>query len=128
MIYIDTSVVLAQLLAEDRRPAPTFWNESLISSRLLEYETRLRLNAYRVSPDLREAAGTLIARISLVELSPLVLDRALEPLPSSCRTFDALHLATALFLRERRLEVRLATYDRRMMRVAQEVNLVAFEP
>lgn len=38
MIYVDTSVALAELLAEDRRPGEHFWNETLVSSRLLEYE------------------------------------------------------------------------------------------
>jgi hypothetical protein len=38
MIYVDTSVILADLLAEDVHPPPGFWQESLVSSRVLEYE------------------------------------------------------------------------------------------
>ena len=38
MIYLDTSVALAYLLAEDRTPPETLWREPLIASRLLEYE------------------------------------------------------------------------------------------
>ena len=38
MIYLDTSVVLAQLLAEDRIPPAGLWRQSLVSSRLLQYE------------------------------------------------------------------------------------------
>jgi hypothetical protein len=38
VIYLDTSVVLAQLLAEDRRPPASLWSESLVASRLVEYE------------------------------------------------------------------------------------------
>ena len=38
MIYLDTSVALAHLLAEDRRPPDALWKESLVTSRLLEYE------------------------------------------------------------------------------------------
>jgi len=38
VIYLDTSVALAELLAEDRRARPTLWEEPLVSSRLLEYE------------------------------------------------------------------------------------------
>ena len=45
MIYVDTSVVLAHLLAEDRRPPAGLWNETLAASRLTEYEIRTRLNA-----------------------------------------------------------------------------------
>ena len=40
MIYVDTSVALAHLFAEDRRPPASFWTETLVSSRLLEYEWR----------------------------------------------------------------------------------------
>lgn len=66
-----------------------------------------------------EAARQLLARVSFLELSPLVLERALEPFPQPVRTLDALHLASIEFLRERRLDVRLATYDRGMSAVAQ---------
>jgi len=38
MIYLDTSVVLAELLAEDERPPDSLWDDTLVSSRLLEYE------------------------------------------------------------------------------------------
>jgi hypothetical protein len=45
VIYLDSSVVLARILVEDRRPRPSLWQESLFSSRLLEYEVWVRLNA-----------------------------------------------------------------------------------
>ena len=48
MIYLDTSVALAQLLAEDRAPPSSLWSEPLIASRLLEYEIWTRLNAQRL--------------------------------------------------------------------------------
>jgi hypothetical protein len=38
MIYLDSSVALAHLLAEDRFPPDEFWDEQLVSSRLLECE------------------------------------------------------------------------------------------
>lgn len=36
MIYLDTSVALAHLLSEDRRPPDELWAEELVTSRLLE--------------------------------------------------------------------------------------------
>ena len=36
---------LAHLLAEDRRPPASLWSETLVASRLLEYEIRTRLHA-----------------------------------------------------------------------------------
>ena len=39
MIYLDTSVVLAQVFDESMAPPAALWRESLISSRLLAYES-----------------------------------------------------------------------------------------
>ena len=44
MIYLDTSIVLAHLLSEDRQPPAAVWDNVLVSSRLIEYETWTRLN------------------------------------------------------------------------------------
>jgi predicted nucleic acid-binding protein len=123
VIYIDTSVLLAQLLAEDRRPPPKIWQESLLASRLLEYEVWCRLHARDLASSHGEPTRQLLGRISFLELSPLVLGRALEPFPEPVRTLDALHLASIEFLRGRRLDVRLATYDRRMSAVAQALGI-----
>lgn len=45
MIYLDTSVALAHLLSADRRPPDLLWEETVVSSRLLEYELWNRLHA-----------------------------------------------------------------------------------
>lgn len=123
MIYVDTSVVLAQLLAEDRRPPTSLWGEELIASRLVEYETGVRLNAMRLDDSHGEAARALLGRLALVELSPLVLERALEPFPVPVRTLDALHLASLEYLRGHRLDVSLATYDTRLGSAAEELGI-----
>lgn len=123
MIYVDTSVVLAQLLAEDRTPPAAIWGETLAASRLLEYEVWTRLHARQLAASHGEAARSLLARITLVELSPLVLGRAVEPFPTPVRTLDALHLATIEFLRSRRFAIELATYDRRMASAALAMGL-----
>lgn len=123
MIYIDTSVVLAQLLAEDRKPPASLWFESLIASRLLEYETWTRIHARRLAETHGDAARALLARISFLELSPLVLGRALEPFPESVRTLDALHVASLVFLQSRGLAPRLATYDERFARLAARLDV-----
>jgi uncharacterized protein len=123
LIYIDTSVVLSQLLAEDRRPPPALWSEPLLSSRLLEYETWARIHARGLGDSHGEAARELLGRISFLELSPIMLARALEPFPVPLRTLDALHLASVEYLRAQRLSVRLATYDRRMTASARRLRI-----
>ena len=98
MIYVDTSVALAELLAEDRRPAESFWNQTLVSSRLLEYEVWIRVHARKLARSHGEAARALVGRVALLELVSPVLTRALEPFPRPVRTLDALHLAVHLIL------------------------------
>lgn len=114
MIYLDSSVVLAFLLAEDRKPNESVWSESLTSSKLIEYEIWTLLNGKRLALSHGEAAKDLLEHVSLVDLSPVVLARALEPFPIPVRTLDAIHLATLEFVRSRRIECALATFDRRM--------------
>lgn len=123
MIYVDTSVLLAQLLAEDRRPPRGLWDQPLIASRLAEYEVWNRINARNLAESHGEAARQLLARVSMVELSPVALRRALDPFPAAVRTLDALHLASVDYLRGQRLRVTLATYDERMAHVAREMSI-----
>ena len=123
MIYVDTSIVLAQLFSEDRRPDPALWSGTLVSSRLLEYEVWTRVHARKAERSHGDAVRGLLGRLSFLELSPLVLARALEPFPLPIRTLDALHLASVLFLHQRRADVALATYDDRMLATARKLGL-----
>jgi predicted nucleic acid-binding protein len=126
VIYIDTSVLLAQLLAEDRKPPGALWAEPLIASRLVEFETWNRIHSRGLARSHGAAARELLGRVSFVELSPLVLARALEPFPSPLRTLDALHLASLDYLRAQNLDVRLASYDERMIAAAKKLRLSRF--
>jgi hypothetical protein len=123
MIYLDTSVALAELFAEDRRPPDALWREPLVSSRMLEYELWSRVHARGSATTHGDAVRELLARVSLVELAPTVLARALDPFPAPIRTLDALHLATVDFLATRRQRVALATYDARMRACAEKLGL-----
>jgi uncharacterized protein len=114
VIYLDTSVVLAHLLAEDYRPPDELWAEELVTSRLLEFELWNRLHARDLGRSHGDLARLLLARLAWVELRADVLERALRPFATPVRTLDAIHLASLSFLRERGRAVELATYDRRM--------------
>jgi predicted nucleic acid-binding protein len=123
MIYVDSSVLLAQLLAEDEQPPATLWDLPLVTSRLAQYEVWTRLNARGLSSSHAEAAERLLGRLHLVELQPFVLARALDPFPSPVRTLDALHLASMEFLRARGLRIELAAYDERLASAAHELEI-----
>jgi hypothetical protein len=70
-----------------------------------------------------EALRILLGRIALLELARPVLARALEPFPLQMRTLDALHIASAEFLRAQNQDILLATYDERMRRAAERASL-----
>jgi uncharacterized protein len=123
VIYLDSSVALAQLMAEDRTPPETLWQETLVASRLLEYEVWNRLNARGLGRSHGEEARALIGRVALLELLPPVLGRALEPFPVPVRTLDALHLASLEFLRGRGQRVELASYDDRFLAAARALGI-----
>jgi predicted nucleic acid-binding protein len=123
MIYLDTSVALAHILAEDRRPHDRLWHETLVASRLLEYELWARINARHLGSSHGEAARAVIGRVALLELAPTVLARALEPFPVPTRTLDALHLASVEFLRGQGQTVELASYDQRLLTAAQAMKI-----
>jgi predicted nucleic acid-binding protein len=123
VIYLDSSVALAQLFAEDRQPPDDLWGERLMSSRLLQYEVWTRVHARRLERLHGDKVRGILEAISFVELTPIVLGRAVEPFPTPVRTLDALHLATMDFLRTQGQQVELATYDERLQTAARALKI-----
>jgi len=127
MIYLDTSVALAHLLAEDRAPPAELWREPLVASRLLEYELWVRLQALDLMATHGESARSVLEQVAMLELITPVLERAAAPFPAPVRTLDALHLASADFLRQQGAAVRVASYDRRLLAAAQAMGLGTYD-
>jgi len=127
VIYLDASVALAQLLAEDRVPPERLWREDLISSRLLEYEIWTRIHARKLTRSHADEVRSLLSRVALVELAPPVVARALDPFPKPVRTLDALHVASMDFLRKQGQVVRLASYDGRLVAVARALRIPIYK-
>ncbi len=125
VIYLDSSVALAQLLFENRAPRrAAFWRQrsSLQSAariRGLEPSARLRSGEH--------ARRTTFARFSrsvdMTEMTGPTLARALEPFPIPVRTLDALHLATLEFCVRRGEAVELASYDNRLLAAARALGI-----
>ena len=127
MIYLDTSVALAHILAEDQAPPEKLWQEILISSRLLEYEVWTRIHGRNLTRSHSDEARALLNRIAFVELSSPVLTRALEPFPKPVRTLDALHLASMDFLRRQGQAISLASYDTRLSAAARALRFPIYK-
>ena len=123
MIYLDSSVALAQIFAEDRRPPENLWEEPLASSRLLHYEVWNRVHSRRLALPHGDKVRDMLDAVAVVELTPLILGRALEAFPIPVRTLDALHLATMDFLRVKGQPVELASYDARLLTAARALGI-----
>jgi hypothetical protein len=120
--YLDSSVVLAEVLAEGRRPSPDFWSGPLVSSRLLTIEVWTRMQAYGVRESHADGVRKLLEGVNILEMDLPVLARAHEPFPKPIRALDAIHLSSADFLRDQGQEVTVATYDRRMSAAARDMG------
>ncbi len=107
--------MLAHLLAEDRQPPGSLWEETLFASRLLEYEVWAPLNAR--------------GQITILEPTPSVPERVLDAFsgPGALRRLDAPHLASCAYLAEHGQRVALASYDRRMNAVARAMEFPLFD-
>jgi len=123
VICLDSSVALAHLFAEDRKPPGSVWEQKLIASRLLQYEVWNRIDARGLGPSAGAAARELIDRVDLIELAPPVLARALQPFPVPVRRLDALHLASIEFIRSLGVQIELASYDLRLNGAARALGV-----
>ncbi len=128
--YIDTSVILRPLLGQGK---PLNWRrcEVAYSSELLGLEIRRvidRLRLESVLDDLGVAeAHEELARIEMsignLPLTRSVLHRASLPMPTVVKSLDAIHLASALMLRERKgNSVVFATHDLRQAVAARSLG------
>jgi hypothetical protein len=126
VIYLDSSAALAHLFDEDRIPPIAMWLQRLYSSRLLQYELWNRIHARGFTHSHADEARALLARVTLIDLSPTVLMRALEPFPISVRTVDGLHLATIAFLHSSGEDVQLASYDHRLVAAARALRIAIY--
>jgi len=126
VIYLDSSVVLAQIFAEDRSLPETAAEGALVSSRLLEYEAWNRIHARGFTQSHGQEVKAFLARVALIDLIPEVLARALNAFPIAVRTLDGLHLATVEFLRARGEEIELASFDRRLIAAARALGIAIY--
>lgn len=130
-MYLDSSVVLRVLLGQPKPLAGWGRWDAAYSSVLLGVEARRVIDRLRVAAQLDdqgiEAASETLRRmersIGSIPLSRPVLHRAGLPMPTSAKTLDALHLASALLLHERRdAPVIFATHDPQQARAARALG------
>lgn len=129
MIYVDTSALL-KLLKDDEPEAAAmrqFMDETdpdLISSALLAVEARRAM--LRNRPDGFPLVDLILHDVSLVSVSDAVIESAGRLPDPLLRSLDAIHLATALLVRDD-VEAVL-TYDDRLAAAAAAHGLAVAAP
>lgn len=118
--YVDASVMLR--VAFGQADALTEWRQidrgvssALVTAECLRTLDRLRLRASLSDAEVatrRAAILALIASLELVDIDPVVLDRAAQPMPTELGTLNAIHLATALLWKDQAdADLMMATHD-----------------
>ncbi|MDT7553875.1 MAG: uncharacterized protein QOI16_2411 [Pseudonocardiales bacterium] len=129
MIYVDTSALL-KLLKDDEPEAAAlrhFVDETdpdLVSSALLAVEARR--GTLRNRPDGLPMVDLLLHDVTLLSVSDAVIESAGRLPDPLLRSLDAIHLATALLIRED-VEAVL-TYDERLATAAAAHDLPVVTP
>lgn len=129
MIYLDSSAVLKLLFQEKESDALAEWLSArtdlpTVSSELIKVEV-VRA-ARRLDPRVVPAARVLVAQLDLIPLSGPLLEAACETGTPLLRALDAIHLASALVIRDE-LTAFLA-YDHRLFAAAEVAGLHPTSP
>ena len=129
MIYLDSSALLKLLYEESESAALGEWlsvraGTPLVSSELARVEV-LRA-CRRVNSDALAEARGLLDELDLVPLSRGVVDLATEVGETSLRSLDAIHLASALSIREDLSS--FIAYDHRLCDAAATAGLELVRP
>ena len=118
--YVDASVLLRVALAQPS--VLTEWSQiqqgvasALVMTESLRTLDRLRLRANLSDAEVAERRGIILAlgeSLELVDVDPIVLERAAQPMPTELGTLDAIHLATALLWKDMtKADLVMATHD-----------------
>jgi predicted nucleic acid-binding protein len=129
VIYVDTSALLKQVLVEPESVALHDYleqrrTEGLVSSILLTVEMRRAVQ--RGNPRLLPRVDLLLARVGQVDLSAPVTETASRFPDPGLRSLGAIHVATALLLRDELTAV--VSYDKRMVAAAHSEGLPVVSP
>jgi len=128
--YVDTSVLLRKVLGETGALRQWSSIKIALSSELIVVEAqrtidRARLRLQLGDDEVANRRGDILQALGALHLAKLnraVLDRAAEPFPTVLGTLDAIHLATAILLRETNTDLVFATHDAQLAIAARSVG------
>lgn len=129
MLYLDSSAIVKLVAAEPETSAlvkALRSDPATISSALARVEVIRALKRSGASSARAERASEVLERIALVPADGAILERASVLEPRDLRSFDAIHLATALLVRDDLAG--LVTYDLRLADAAVTAHLSVLAP
>ncbi len=129
VVYLDSSALVKLVVAEPESSALVAFlrgRSERVSSAVALAEVPRALRRAGFGASERRRSREVMARIALVDVDRRILAAAAALDPPALRTLDAVHLATALAVRED-LEA-LVTYDRRLAAAAERVHLEVSAP
>ena len=126
MLYLDTSAFLKTVWNETESDALSglIGGRPTVSSTLLAVEARR--STLRVATELLPRTDLLLGAVAKVALTDVILESAGQLPDPMLRTLDAIHLATALLIRED-IET-LLTYDDRLAAAARSHGIEVAAP
>jgi len=129
LIYLDSSALVKLIVTEPESAALTellrAWPDRISSALALTEVPRALRRAGFGNPE-RSRARQVLTRVNLVEVDRRILAAAASLDPPTLRTLDAIHVATALAVRED-LGV-VVSYDLRLSVAAQRAQLEVLAP
>ena len=129
LIYLDSSGILKLIVLDRETPALLSFladHPERASSVLARVEVLRALRRAGASASERRRAVDVLARIALLHVDDDILESAAELESADLRSLDAIHVATALSIKEELTGV--VTYDERFSTAARRVGLSVFAP
>jgi predicted nucleic acid-binding protein len=127
--YVDASVLLRIVFGEQGRldswakAAPT--SSELLRVECLRVVDRTKVNQLLTEEQVAQIRAHVLDAVNRFRLVPVtaeILERAGDPFPTSLGTLDAIHLSTALHLREDVPDLKFATHDQELALAARSVG------
>lgn len=129
LVYLDSSALVKLVVTEPESSALMEFLRSQsdrVSSAVALTEVPRALRRAGFGASERRRSREVMARIALVDVDRRILAAAAALDPPALRTLDAIHLATALAVREDLAAI--VTYDRRLAAAAERAHLEVSVP
>jgi predicted nucleic acid-binding protein len=129
LLYLDSSAIVKLVALEPESGALHDWvsrRGDAVVSALAMVELQRAVRRLEDRSALKRRASTVLNRIALIQVDDAILHRAAHLETADLRSLDAIHLATALSIREH-LEA-FVVYDRRLGLAAESLGLKVTAP